>query len=244
MNLLQDKIAVVTGGSRGIGQAVVKAFMANGAKVVFTARNPITDELAAELDGLGGGYLFLQADASSSADTEKVVAAAMEKFGRIDILVNNAGITRDTLLMRMSEQDWDSVLSTNLKSVFNYTKAVQSVMLKQRAGSIINLSSVVGIGGNAGQANYAASKAGVIGFTKSVAKEIGSRGIRCNAIAPGLIDTDMSAKMTEEQRAAVTKSIALKRIGRPEDVAQVALFLASDLSAYVTGQVIGCDGGM
>ena len=244
MAILTDKVAIVTGGTRGIGRAIVEQFAREGAKVFFTGTTSLPHELEEVLNGMGATYSFMAADAASFADAEKVAAACMEQYGRIDILVNNAGITRDTLLMRMTEADWDAVLSTNLKSVFNYVKAVQPVMLRQRAGSIINLSSVVGIGGNAGQANYAASKAGVIGFTKSVAKEIGSRNIRCNAIAPGFIDTDMTQKLPEEQRTALVKAIALRRMGTPEDVARVALFLACDLSSYVTGQVIGCDGGM
>lgn len=242
--MLKGKVAIVTGGNRGIGRAIVEAFAANGAKVVFTARNNPAPEMEESLRSLGADYLFVPADVKCSADVSRVIGECVDRFGRIDILVNNAGVTHDTLLMRMGEDAWDEVLDTNLKSVFLFTKAVQMVMLKQRSGSIINLSSVVGIGGNAGQANYAASKAGVIGFTKSVAKELGSRNIRCNAIAPGLIDTSMTARMTDEQRQEVLKTISLRRIGRPEDVANAALFLASDLSAYVTGQVLGCDGGM
>lgn len=242
--MLKNKVAIVTGGSRGIGRAIVEVFAAQGAKVVFTSRTSPAPDMEESLRTLGADYLYVPADVKSPADVARVVESCMERYGRIDVLVNNAGVTHDTLLMRMSEDAWDDVLSTNLKSVFLFTKAVQMVMLKQRSGSIINLSSVVGIGGNAGQANYAASKAGVIGFTKSVAKELGSRNIRCNAIAPGLIDTSMTAKLSEEQRAEVLKTISLRRIGRPEDVANVALFLASDLSCYVTGQVLGCDGGM
>lgn len=244
MALLTEKVAIVTGGTRGIGRAIVELFAREGAKVFFTGTTSLPHELEEVLTEMGASYVFMAADAASFADAEKVAASCLEKFGRIDILVNNAGITRDTLLMRMTEADWDAVLSTNLKSVFNYVKAVQPMMLRQRAGSIINLSSVVGIGGNAGQANYAASKAGVIGFTKSVAKEIGSRNIRCNAIAPGFIDTDMTQKLPEEQRAVLVKATALRRMGTPEDVARAALFLASDLSSYITGQVLGCDGGM
>lgn len=242
--MLKNKVAIVTGGSRGIGRAIVEVFAAQGAKVVFTSRTSPAPDMEESLRTLGADYLYVPADVKSPADVARVVESCMERYGRIDVLVNNAGVTHDTLLMRMGEDAWDEVLDTNLKSVFLFTKAVQMVMLKQRSGSIINLSSVVGIGGNAGQANYAASKAGVIGFTKSVAKELGSRNIRCNAIAPGLIDTSMTAKLSEEQRAEVLKTISLRRIGRPEDVANVALFLASDLSCYVTGQVLGCDGGM
>lgn len=244
MELLAQKVAIVTGGSRGIGRAIVETFAKQGASVVFTATSPVSSEVIDSLNSIGAKYHFMTANASSFSDSEKVVQTCLELYGRIDILVNNAGITRDNLLMRMAESDWDDVINVNLKSVFNLTKAVQPVMLKQRVGSIINLSSVVGLGGNPGQSNYAASKAGIIGFTKSVAKEIGSRNIRCNAIAPGLINTDMTQKLSDEVRETLTKNIALRRMGSPEDVAQVALFLASDLSKYVTGQVIGCDGGM
>ena len=242
--LLEGKVAIVTGGTRGIGRAIVEKFLENGACVLFTGTSSVSPEMEARLKEIGGEWQFVQADASSSADAEQVVKTCVEKFGRLDVLVNNAGITRDTLLMRMSEEMWDEVMRVNLKSVYNYTKAVQPVMLKQRSGSIISMSSVTAIGGNAGQANYAAAKAAIIGFTKSVAKELGSRSIRCNAIAPGLIDTDMTQKLPQEVRDAIAKGIALRRTGRPEDVANTALFLASDLSAYITGQVLVCDGGM
>lgn len=244
MELLAQKVAIVTGGSRGIGRAIVEAFAREGATVFFTATTQASTEIIETLNSMGATYRFMAANAASFTESEQVVKACLDAFGRVDILVNNAGITRDNLLMRMSESDWDDVIGVNLKSVFNLTKAVQSAMLKQRAGSIINISSVVGIGGNAGQANYAASKAGIIGFTKSIAKEMGSRNIRCNAIAPGLIDTDMTRKLSEEVRTTLTKGIALRRMGTPSDVAKVALFLASDLSQYVSGQVISCDGGM
>lgn len=244
MELLTGKVAIVTGGTRGIGRAIVETFAAHGAKVMFTGTSQVSAEMQECLTALGADCRFVQADASSAADAERVAAACVEAFGRIDILVNNAGITRDGLLMRMSETQWDEVLNVDLKSVFNYTKAVQATMLRQRAGSIISLSSVSGIGGNAGQANYAAAKAGVIGFTKSMAKELGSRNIRCNAIAPGLIATDMTRKLSDDAREAIMRTIALRRIGTPQEVAQTALFLASDLSAYVTGQVLVCDGGM
>lgn len=244
MELLTGKVAIVTGGTRGIGRAIVETFAAHGAKVMFTGTSQVSPEMQERLAALGADCRFVQADASSAADAERVAAACVEAFGLIDILVNNAGITRDGLLMRMSETQWDEVLNVDLKSVFNYTKAVQATMLRQRAGSIISLSSVSGIGGNAGQANYAAAKAGVIGFTKSMAKELGSRNIRCNAIAPGLIATDMTRKLSDDAREAIMRTIALRRIGTPQEVAQTALFLASDLSAYVTGQVLVCDGGM
>jgi len=242
---LKNKVAIVTGGTRGIGRAIVETLAAAGSNVIFTGTSScITDDYEKKLQQFPAEHLFIHADASSATDTERVIQTVMEKYGRIDILINNAGINHDTLLMRMTETDWDDVIRVNLKSVYLYTKAVQPVMLKQRSGSIINISSVVGIGGNAGQANYAAAKAGIIGFTKSVAKELGSRQIRCNAIAPGLIDTDMTRKMSPESREKAEKMIALRRIGTPEEVAKVVLFLASDLSTYVTGQIIQCDGGM
>lgn len=243
-NLLAGKTALITGATKGIGREIALTFAEQGANVAITARHEPTDNLLAELEQWGGKARFYLSDASSFEATEETVAHIINDFQRIDILVNNAGITRDTLLMRMKEEDWDAVISINLKSVFNFTKAVQTYMLKQRAGSIINLSSIVGISGNAGQANYAASKAGIIGFTKSVAQEIGSRCIRCNAIAPGFIDTEMTQAIPADIKEAYQKKIALRRIGQPRDVANAALFLASDLSAYITGQVLVCDGGM
>ncbi len=239
MQLLENKVAIVTGGTRGIGRAIVETFVREGAKVVFTGRSTCPDEMANIENAL-----FCQADIVSFAGAQKVADFTLEKFGRIDILVNNAGANRDTLLLRMSEEDWDDIIATDLKSVFNYVKAVQPTMLKQRAGSIISTGSVVGIGGNAGQANYAAAKAGIIGFSKSIAKELGSRNIRCNVVAPGLIDTLMTQKLPDEAKEAIIKGIALRRIGQAQDVANVMLFLASDLASYVTGQVIVCDGGM
>ena len=243
-NLLAGKTALITGATKGIGREIAMTFAEQGANVAITARHEPTDNLLAELEQWGGKARFYLSDASSFETAEATVKKVIEDFQRIDILVNNAGITRDTLLMRMKEEDWDAVININLKSVFNFTKAVQTYMLKQRAGSIINLSSIVGISGNAGQANYAASKAGIIGFTKSVAQEIGSRSIRCNAIAPGFIDTEMTQAIPADIKEAYLKKIALRRIGQPRDVANAALFLASDLSAYVTGQVLVCDGGM
>ena len=243
-NLLAGKTALITGATKGIGREIAMTFAEQGANVAITARHEPTDNLLAELEQWGGKARFYLSDASSFETSEATVKKVIEDFQRIDILVNNAGITRDTLLMRMKEEDWDAVININLKSVFNFTKAVQTYMLKQRAGSIINLSSIVGISGNAGQANYAASKAGIIGFTKSVAQEIGSRSIRCNAIAPGFIDTEMTQVIPDDIKEAYLKKIALRRIGQPRDVANAALFLASDLSAYVTGQVLVCDGGM
>lgn len=246
MKLLEGKVALITGGARGIGKSIAIAFAGEGANVAFSDLR--IDEQAEELEKELGGYGIkakgYASDASSFEESEKLVNDVAAEFGRIDILVNNAGITRDNLLMRMSESDWDLVIKVNLKSIFNMTKAVQKVMLKQRFGTIINMSSVVGLDGNAGQSNYSASKAGLIGFTKSIAMELGSRNIRCNAIAPGFIETDMTAKLSEEVRKSWAEQIPLRRGGKPEDVANVAVFLASELSSYVTGQVISVCGGM
>lgn len=244
--LLENKTAYITGGSRGIGKAIATLFAQHGANIVFTAtkESEKTQEFLQELENLGVQASFFAYNAADMEACKEAVNQTINKFGKIDILVNNAGITKDTLLMRMSETDWDMVLNTNTKSVFNHVKMVQSSMLKQRAGSIINISSIIGLIGNAGQANYAASKAAIIGFTQSVAKELGSRNIRCNAIAPGFIETDMTQNLSEEIRDNMLKNISLKRLGVPEDIARVALFLASDLANYVTGQVIRCDGGM
>jgi 3-oxoacyl-[acyl-carrier protein] reductase len=246
MKLLEGKTALVTGAARGIGKAIALKFAAEGANVAFTDlvidENGLTTQSEIESFGVKGkGY------ASNAADFEEahaVVAEIMKDFGRIDILVNNAGITKDGLMMRMTEQQWDAVINVNLKSAFNFIHAVTPVMMKQKGGSIINMASVVGVSGNAGQANYSASKAGMIGLAKSIAKELGSRGIRANAIAPGFIITDMTAALSEEVRTEWAKQIPLRRGGTPEDVANVATFLASDLSSYVSGQVIHCDGGM
>ena len=246
MKLLQGKTALITGASRGIGKAIALAFANNGCNIAFTDLfyDESMMELEKELLGSGVKAKGYASDASSFVHSEETVNQIIKDFAVIDILVNNAGITRDNLLLRMSESDWDSVININLKSVFNLTKACQKIMLKQRYGSIINMSSVVGVGGNAGQSNYSASKAGIIGFTKSVAKELGSRNIRCNAIAPGFIETEMTQKIPEEARIKWINDIPLKRPGTPEDVANIALFLASDLSAYVSGQVINVCGGM
>jgi 3-oxoacyl-[acyl-carrier protein] reductase len=246
MENLKGKTAIVTGAGRGIGRQIALIFAKEGADVAFTdLRNDENmQSLEKELAALGVKGKGYSSDASDYQQTDQVVDQIVKDFGKVDILVNNAGITRDTLLMRMDEETWDLVIKVNLKSVFNFTKAVQKTMLKQRSGSIINMSSVVGVSGNAGQANYSASKAGIIGFTKSVAKELGSRGIRCNAIAPGFIITDMTAKLTEEVREEWIKGIPLRRGGTPEDVAKVCVFLGSDLSAYVSGQVINVCGGM
>ncbi len=246
MKILEGKNALVTGASRGIGRAIAVNMATHGAGVAFTdlAYDEHARSLEEEIGGLGVKVKGYASDAALFDNAEKVAEEIAKEFGTIDILVNNAGITRDTLLMRMTEDQWDSVINVNLKSVFNFTKAVQKYMLKQRSGSIINMSSVVGVSGNAGQANYAASKAGIIGFTKSVAREMGSRNVRCNAIAPGFIMTDMTAKLPDDVREQWIAGIPLKRGGTPEDVANVALFLASDLSAYVSGQVISVCGGM
>lgn len=246
MKLLEGKTALVTGAARGIGKEIAIALAKEGANIAFTdlfydENAQATEKEISELGVKAKGYA---SDASKFDETHEVVDAIIKEFGTIDVLVNNAGITQDTLLMRMTEQQWDAVINVNLKSVFNFTKAVQKFMLKQRSGSIVNLSSVVGVSGNAGQANYSASKAGILGFTKSVAKELGSRNIRCNAIAPGFIITEMTHKLPEDVRKEWEAKIPLKRGGTPEDVAKTTLYLASDLSSYVTGQTIHVCGGM
>lgn len=246
MKLLEGKTAVITGAARGIGRAIALTFAREGANVAFSdmVRNEAFEQTEKELNALGVKAKGYTSDASSLTDSEKFIDEVATDFGRIDVLVNNAGITRDALLMRMTEEQWDLVLKVNLKSAFNLTKAVQKVMLKQKFGSIINMSSVVGVAGNAGQSNYSASKAGMIGFTKSIAQELGSRNIRTNAIAPGFIITDMTGVLPEEVRKGFEARIPLRRGGTPQDVANVALFLASDLSSYVNGQVINVCGGM
>lgn len=247
MKLLEGKTAIITGASRGIGTGIAQVFAKEGANVAFTYSSSEAPALALEkeLTALGIKAKAYKSNAASFEDSEKLVAQVLEDFGgAIDILINNAGITKDNLLMRMGEDDFDAVIEINLKSVFNMTKAVQRTMLKQRKGSIVNMSSVVGVKGNAGQANYAASKAGMIGFTKSIALELGSRNIRCNAIAPGFIETEMTDKLDEKVVQGWRDGIPLKRGGSPEDVANACLFLASDLSGYITGQVLNVDGGM
>jgi len=246
MKLLEGKTALITGAARGIGKAIALKFAEQGADIAFTdlVRNDDMINLEKELEGMGVKAKGYASDASNFEGSQKTVDAVIEDFGRIDALVNNAGITRDTLLMRMSEEQWDLVIKVNLKSVFNMTKATQKYMLKQRSGSIINMSSVVGVSGNAGQANYSASKAGIIGFTKSVAKELGARNIRSNAVAPGFIITEMTAKIPEKAKEEWIKIIPMKRGGTPEDVANTCIFLASDLSSYVSGQVIHVCGAM
>ncbi len=246
MKLLEGKTALITGASRGIGKAIAVRFAMHGCNVAFSDLN--YDENAQQVEELIRSYgvkaKAYASDASSFESSDKLVSDVQAEFGQIDILINNAGITRDQLLMRMSENDWDLVIKVNLKSVFNLTKAVQKVMLKQRFGSIINMSSVVGVSGNGGQSNYSASKAGIIGFTKSIAIELGSRNIRCNAIAPGFIETEMTAGLPAEVKEGWVKNIPLRRTGKPEDVADVCVFLGSDLSSYVSGQVIQVCGGM
>ena len=246
MGLLDGKTALVTGATRGIGRAIALRFAAEGADVAFTYRSQ--DEAAvalqAEMETMGVRAKAYKSDAASFEDAHNVVADVKETFGKIDILVNNAGITKDGLMMRMDEAAWDAVIGTNLKSAFNFIHACTPIMARQRSGSIINMSSVVGVSGNAGQCNYSASKAGLIGLSKSIDKEMGPRGIRSNCIAPGFIATDMTEALPENLRQEWEKQIPLRRGGQPEDVAKVALFLASDLSSYVTGQVINCCGGM
>jgi len=246
MKLLQGKTAIITGATRGIGRGIATVFAQQGANVAFTYSSSVqaAEELEKELIAMGVQAKGYQSNAGDFNEAQKMVDDVIATFGTVDILINNAGITKDNLLMRISEEDFDKVIEINLKSVFNMTKAVQRIMLKNKAGSIINMSSVVGVKGNAGQTNYAASKAGVIGFSKSVALELGSRNIRCNVIAPGFIETEMTEKLSAEVVEGWRNNIPLKRGGTPEDVANACVFLASDLSAYVTGQVLNVDGGM
>jgi len=244
--LLKDKVVIITGASRGIGKSIAQICVNQGAKVAFTYLS--SDEkaraLEAELTAQGGVAVGFKSDAANFDQAHALVDQVVEQFGTVDVLVNNAGITRDTLMMRMTEEQWDEVINTNLKSAFNLTKAVIKPMLKARSGSIINMSSVVGVKGNAGQANYAASKAGLIGFTKSIAAELGSRNIRCNAIAPGFIETEMTEVLDQGVVEQWRNAIPLKRGGQPEDVANATVFLASDMSAYITGQTLHVCGGM
>jgi 3-oxoacyl-[acyl-carrier protein] reductase len=246
MKLLQGKSALITGASRGIGKGIALKFAEHGANVAFTYLSSVEKglELENELKAFGVNAKGYRSDAADYKASEELIAQMTADFGSIDIVINNAGITRDGLLMRMSEENFDEVIKTNLKSVFNITKAVQKIMLKQRSGSIINISSVVGVKGNAGQANYAASKAGIIGFTKSVALELGSRNIRCNAVAPGFIETEMTAVLDEKVVQGWRDAIPLKRGGKVDDVANLCVFLGSDMSAYITGQCINVCGGM
>ncbi len=243
---LKGKTALVTGGSRGIGKAIVLKLAQAGADVAFTYRSSTAqaEEVKAEAEKYGVRALSFQADAVDPVQAAEVVKAITDAWGRLDILINNAGVTKDGLLMRMSEQDWDYVINSNLKSVFNYTKAAMKTMMSQRSGKMINISSVVGSMGNAGQANYAASKAGIVGFSKSVAKELSSRNVTCNVVAPGWVDTDMTHVLSEDAKKAFMDSIPLKRAATPDDIAGAVLFLSSDLSNYITGQVLHVDGGM
>lgn len=244
--MLKGKIALITGAAQGIGKGIALEYAKQGATVAFTVRkhDERSEALVNEIAAIGGTAKAYAADAANFTSASEVVSEVMKDFGRIDVLVNNAGITKDGLLMRMTEEQWDAVINTNLKSAFNYIHAITPIMMKQRSGSIINMTSVVGISGNAGQANYAASKAGMIGLTKSVAKELGSRGVRVNAIAPGFIATDMTGVLNEDLKKQLILNIPLRREGKVEDVANVAVFLASDMASYVTGQVISCCGGL
>ncbi|EOU1699918.1 3-oxoacyl-[acyl-carrier-protein] reductase [Clostridium perfringens] len=244
--MLKDKVAIVTGGTRGIGRAIALKLADHGANIVINYRNSDkeAEELKSILEEKGVKVLTVKCDISNFEDSKNLMDKCKEVFGKIDILVNNAGITKDTLIMRMKEEDFDNVIDVNLKGTFNCAKHASAIMLKQRFGKIINMTSVVGIAGNAGQVNYAASKAGVIGLTKSLAKELGSRGITVNAVAPGFINTDMTASLSEKVKEEASKNIPLKRLGDPEDVANLVGFLASDAANYITGQVINVDGGM
>lgn len=244
--MLKNKTALITGGTRGIGYAIVKKFAEQGCNVAFTyvSSEERARQFEAELNTLGVKAKAFKSDAGSYAESEKLVEEVVKEFGTIDVLVNNAGVTRDNLILRMSEQQWDEVINANLKSVFNLSKHVSKIMLRNKKGSVINLTSIVGIKGQAGQSNYAASKAGIIGFTKSIADEFGSRSIRCNAIAPGFIETDMTSVLSEETKKGILAQIPMKRMGSAEEIANVVLFLASDLSTYVSGQVISVCGAM
>ena len=244
--VLNDSVAIVTGSGRGIGRAIALELAAAGAKVVvnYAGRSDKAEETVQLIREAGGESLAVQADVSQVADVDRLIQTTLDQFGKIDILVNNAGITRDSLLLRMKEADWDAVLATNLKGVFLCTKAVSKGMLKQRTGAIVNISSVVGLSGNVGQANYAAAKAGIIGFSKSIAKEFAPRGIRVNVVAPGYINTDMTETLPEGVRSEVLRAIPLGRIGNPEDVAKVVRFLVSPEASYITGQTLCVDGGM
>ena len=241
-----DKTVIVTGGSRGIGRAIAIDFAKSGANVVVNYNRSAdkAEEVVKEVEALGVKGLAVQCDVSSQEDVEKLLKEAVDTFGAVDFLVNNAGITKDTLILRMKEQDWDSVLDTNLKGTFMTTKVIGKYMLKKKQGRIVNITSVVGIMGNAGQSNYAASKAGVIGFTKSIAKEFASRGLTVNAVAPGFIESDMTDVLSDDVKAAYSKAIPMGKMGKPEDVANAVKFLCSDMSKYITGQVVQVDGGM
>ncbi len=244
MGSLNGKVAIITGGTRGIGRGIVERFHKEGAQVVFSYRSS-EEKANALIAHLGGDDIIgVKSDASIMGDAQELIQATLDKFGRVDVLINNAGITKDNLMLRMSEEQWDDVIQVNLKSVFNLTKSVLRTMLKQRSGSIINMSSVVGVFGNAGQANYAASKAGVIGFTKSIAKEVGSRGIRCNAITPGFIQTEMTEDLDDKTKENYVANIPLNDFGQVDDVAEACVFLSADGSRYITGQVLSVCGGL
>jgi len=244
--MLNGKVALITGASRGIGRAIAIELARHGAKVAvnYAGSEAKANEVVSEIIGMGGEAFAIQADVSKSESVENMVKEVLNRFDRIDILVNNAGVTRDNLIMRMKEEEWDEVINTNLKGVFNCTKAVTRPMMKQRSGRIINIASIVGVSGNAGQANYVAAKAGVIGLTKTTAKELASRNITVNAIAPGFITTDMTGKLTEDVREEMLKQIPLARFGEPKDIAGIVAFLATDAASYITGQTIHVDGGM
>lgn len=243
---LKNSVAVVTGAGRGIGRAIALELARAGAQVVvnYAGHSDQAQKTVEMIEDLGGQAIAVQADVSQASDVDRLVKTTVETYGKVDILVNNAGITRDNLLLRMKEADWDAVLNTNLKGVFLSSKAVSKSMMKQRSGVIVNISSVVGVSGNAGQANYAAAKAGIIGFSKSMAKELASRGIRVNVVAPGYISTDMTESLPEEVREQIQNGIPMGRIGTPEEVAQTVLFLASPAASYITGQILAVDGGM
>ena len=246
MKLLEGKVALVTGATRGIGRAIALKFAEQGANIAFTylSSDAAAEALVAEIGAMGVKAVGYKSNAADFDDAHKVVEQVVAEFGQVDILVNNAGQTKDGLMLRMSEEQWDSIINTNLKSAFNFTHAVTPAMARRRAGAIINISSIVGTNGNAGQCNYAASKAGLIGLTMSMAKEMGARGIRCNAIAPGFITTDMTDKLNDATKAAIISSVSLGRMGTVEDIANAALFLASDMSSYITGETIKVTGGM
>lgn len=246
MKLLEGKVALVTGATRGIGRAIALKFAEHGANIAFTYLSSVAaaESLVAEIEALGVRAVGFASNAADFAGAHEVVEKVVAEFGQIDILVNNAGQTKDGLMLRMSEEQWDSIIDTNLKSAFNFTHAVTPAMARKRAGSIINMSSVVGTNGNAGQCNYAASKAGLIGLTMSMAKEMGARGIRCNAIAPGFIETDMTDKLNDATKQAIISSVSLGRMGTVDEIANVALFLASDMSSYISGEVIKVTGCM
>lgn len=246
MEILKNKVALITGGSRGIGKAIALAFAEQGANIAFTYRSAgaAAESVVKEIESKGCKASGYRSDAKSFDDTQKVVDAVIQDFGKIDILVNNAGITKDTLLMRMTEQDWDDVIDTNLKGTFNFCKAASRQMISQREGKIVNISSIAGVIGNPGQTNYSASKAGIIGITKTLAKELASRNIQVNAVAPGFVDTDMTEKLTAQQKEALLNMIPMKRTAKPEEIANVVLFLASPASSYMTGQVLCVDGGI